>query len=284
MTHPPINLHSGAAGTGKNMIRNTIYPLLTGFFTVAFKGDLKFPKVENIPSFIFLIMTPSGEPLLVDTGFDIDHIPAPDSWGRREPHQEIPALLRKLGLAPSDIKKVVQTHLHWDHAGGLKYFPHAEIYIQSAEFQGLFHLMKYEETSFCPDHWFHLRENFRLVDGDIELMPGIDLIRTGGHTSGHQALRVECGDKTAILLGDSPFTYEWLWTLVPESYWDIYKSRVGRKFFWTGELLPEIEKWYKDADKIKGEDHKNYTVNDIKGMGDIHIFSHDPSLTGVTSI
>ncbi len=266
------------------MTKNIIHPLLTGFFTVSFKGNLKFPKVENIPSFIFLIVTPSGEPVLVDTGFATDHIPAPDSWGRREPEQEIPSLLKKFGLEPSDIKRVVQTHLHWDHAAGLKYFPHADIYIQASEFEGLFHLLKYEETSFCPDHWFQLRDRFILVDGDLEILPGITLLRTGGHTSGHQALKVECGDKTAILLGDSPFTYEWLWTLVPEDLWELYRTGTGKKFFWADELLPVIEKWFKAADIIKGTDHEDYTVDDIKRMGEIHIFSHDPSLLKVKSI
>lgn len=263
---------------------NTIHPLLTGFFTVAFKGDLKFPKVENIPSFIFLIITPSGEPVLVDTGFSLNHIPGPHSCGRREPDQEIPALLQKFGLTPSDIKKVVQTHLHWDHAAGLKYFTNADIYIQASEIEGLFNLRKYEETSFCPDHWFSLRERFILIDGDYEIMPGITLIRTGGHTSGHQALKVECGDKTAILLGDSPFTYEWLWTLVPDSLWDLYRKGEGKNFFWQDELLPEIKKWYSESYIIRGKEHEDYTVEDIKRMGEIHIFSHDPSLLKITSI
>ncbi|HPJ33508.1 MAG TPA: N-acyl homoserine lactonase family protein [Spirochaetota bacterium] len=266
------------------MIKNIIYPLLTGFFTVAFKGDLKFPKVENIPSFIFLIMTPSGEPVLVDTGFALNHIPAPDSWGKREPHQEIPVLLEKHGVKTTDIKKVVQTHLHWDHAAGLKYFPHADIYIQAAEIEGLFSLVKYEESSFCPDHWFNLRDKFILIDGDYELMPGITLLRTGGHTSGHQALKVECGDKTAILLGDSPFSYEWLWTLVPESFWDVYRGGEGKKFFWQESLLHEIEKWFMAAKIIQGTKHNDYTVEDIKRMGDVHIFSHDPSLLKTESI
>jgi len=269
---------------GASIMNNTIYPLLTGFFTVAFKGDLKFPKVENIPSFIFLIITESGEPVLVDTGFDLNHIPAPDSCGKREPHQEIPALLEQFALTPYDIKKVVQTHLHWDHAAGLKYFPHADIYIQASEFEGLFHLMKYEETSFCPDHWFHLRDRFILVDGDMEIMPGITLIRTGGHTAGHQALKIQCRDKTVVLLGDSPFTYEWLWTLVPENLWEIYKTGRGKNFFWQEGMLPEIKSWYEKAEIIHGREHDDYSVEDIKRMGEIHIFSHDPSLLNIKSI
>ncbi len=262
------------------MTENIIKPVLTGYFTVAFKGDIKFPKVENIPSFVFVIETPSGEPILVDTGFDPDHIPAPDSWGKREGGMEIPELIKNCGFKHTDIKKVIQTHLHWDHAAGLKYFPHADIYIQSSEIEGLFNLLKYEETSFCPAHWFHLRDRFILVDGDIEIMPGIRLIRSGGHTSGHQAVMVECKDKSVILLGDSPFTYEWLWTLVPENYWEIYRKSCGPDFFWQDERLNEIREWYESAEIIKGVDHEDYSDTDLKAMADIAIFSHDPSLAG----
>lgn len=261
-------------------MKYTIHPLLTGYFTVAFKGDLKFPKVENIPSFIFLILGENGEPLLVDTGFDMNHIPAPDSWGKREPQQEIPELLKSMGLKTSDIKKIIQTHLHWDHAAGLKYFPEAQIFIQSREIEGLFSLRNYEETSFCPAHWFHLRDRFVLIDGDIEIIPGITLIRTGIHTAGHQGVRIESSDRTVLLAGDSPFTYEWLWTLVPDNYWDIYRQTADKSFFWQDELLPEIKAWFSGAKIMQGKHHDDYTFDDLKKTGYLTIFSHDPGLAG----
>jgi len=261
-------------------MRYRIYPLLTGHFTVAFNGigDIRFPRVKDIPSYIFLLVDENGETVVVDTGFDIDNVPAPDSHGDREPEQEIPFLLQQAGIDPLKVKKLIQTHLHWDHAAGIKYFPNAEIYLQSGEIEGLFNLRKYEETSFCPSHWIDRLDSFILLDGNSEILPGIEVIRTGGHTLGHQAIKVRGESQNILLLGDSPFTYEWLWTLVPDVYWKEYTSGKGKKFFWRDDLLPVIDKWYRKQKTVSSQSLKDYTTKELIGLGDLNIFSHDPEL------
>ncbi len=263
-----------------------VYPLLTGHFTVAFSGigNIKFPKVKDIPSYIFLLVDENGEAVVVDTGFDLNHIPAPDSYGSRDETQEIPYLIKQKGIDPSGIKKIIQTHLHWDHAAGIRHFPNAEIYLQSGEIEGLYHLRKYEETSFCPAHWIDRLDSFILLDGNCEILPGLEVIRTGRHTHGHQALKIQGENQSVILLGDSPFTYEWLWTLVPDVYWDEYASGKGKKYFWRDELLPVIDKWYSKRKASLPQNLKDYTAKDLNEMGDLKIFSHDPGLKGTDYI
>ena len=263
-------------------MKYTVQPLLTGFFTVAFNSDesTKFPKVNNIPSFIFLITSEEGEHIIVDTGFDLSHIPGPDSTGIKKPEHEIPEILKRLNIDPLSIKKLVQTHLHWDHAAGIKHFPNAEIFVQAAEFQGLFSLREFEETSFAPYHWLDSLGRFVLINGDSEIMPGLKLLQSGGHTKGHQGVRINGKDKTITLIGDSPFTYEWLWTLVPVSFWDKYRNTTGRKFFWQDELMPGLISWY-EKNKPAGDLVNTYrTVDELRGSGDMALFSHDPGLKG----
>lgn len=263
-------------------MKYTVQPLLTGFFTVAFKGDevMKFPKVNNIPSFIFLITSEDGEHIIVDTGFDPDHIPGPDSSGIKKPEHEIPAILSRLGIDPRSITKLIQTHLHWDHAAGIKHFPNAEIFVQAAEFNGLFSLREYEETSFAPYHWLDSLDRFILLNGDCEVMPGVKLLQSGGHTEGHQGVCVNGMEKSIVLIGDSPFTYEWLWTLVPASFWKKYRSETGRKFFWQEELSHRLRLWY-EKHKPAAELARTYrTVEQLRSSGDIALFSHDPGLNG----
>ncbi len=267
--------------TGRNM-KYTVQPLLTGTFTVSFKTDehIKFPKVNDIPSYIFLVTAESGEHIIVDTGFDLQHIPGNNSRGSKTPSQEIPELLMSRGVDPLKVTKLIQTHLHWDHAAGIKYFPNAEIFVQAAEISGLFSLVKYEETSFAPLHWLHALERFTLVNGDLEIMPGLKLLQTGGHTTGHQGVKLDGKNGTIVLIGDSPFTYEWLWTLVPESSWSMYRSGEGKNFFWQEQYLDIIKQWY--ARKMPAEQlHNLYrSVNDLRSMGDIVLFSHETSLNG----
>lgn len=261
-------------------MRYRVYPLLTGHFTVAFNAsdDLKFPKVNNIPSYIFLLVDEKGDAIVVDTGFDTDYVPAPDSFGERLPEQEIPFLIKQAGFDPLGIKKIIQTHLHWDHAAGIKHFPNAEIFIQSGEIRGLFNLREFEEISFCPVHWIDRLDSFILTDGDKEIIPGIEAIRAGSHTRGHQAVKIKGEKENILLLEDSPFSYEWLWTRIPAFYWNRYRSAAGKKFFWREELLPVIDKWYRKKIKEYPQNLTGYSMEDLQAMGDIKIFSHDPGL------
>lgn len=263
-------------------MRYRVFPLLTGHFTVAFngRGDLKFPRVKDIPSYIFLLIDENGEAVVVDTGFDLNHIPAPDSHGERDPEQEIPFLIKQAGIDPLKVKTLIQTHLHWDHAAGIKHFPNAEIYLQAGEIKGLFHLREYEETSFCPAHWIDRLDSFILIEGDYNILPGIDVIRTGGHTDGHQAVRINGERRSILLLGDSPFTYEWLWTLVPDVYWNEYRSGAGGKFFWKNDLLPEIDSWFRKQKVHSSGISRDYKMDELRSLGDLNIFSHDPGLKG----
>jgi glyoxylase-like metal-dependent hydrolase (beta-lactamase superfamily II) len=263
-------------------LKYTVRPLLTGFFTVAFKGDnlTRFPKVNDIPSFIFLITSEEGEHIIVDTGFDLSHIPGPDSSGIKLPQHEIPAILSRLGVDPAGIKKLIQTHLHWDHAAGIKHFPNAEIYVQAAEFNGLFSLREFEETSFAPYHWLDALDRFILLNGDSEILPGLKLLQSGGHTDGHQGVLVNGRDTSIVLIGDSPFTYEWLWTLVPVSFWETYRSATGRKFFWKDELSHRLRQWYEKNKPAAPLVRKYRDVNELRNCGVIALFSHDPGLNG----
>ncbi|MCL1865254.1 MAG: MBL fold metallo-hydrolase [Spirochaetes bacterium] len=256
-----------------------VHPIHIGNFTVAYHGDdVKFPKVVNIPSFIFLLFDENGEALLVDTGFDIDHIPAPDSYGERIDGLEISDLIKKFGVDPLKIKKIIQTHLHWDHTAGLKYFPNAEIYLQVGEIKGLLDLQEFEDVAFNTSNWLDRTDSFILIHGDHKILPGIEVIHTGIHTPGHQSVKVQGEDKTILLLGDAPFTYDWLWTMVPHKYWASYKNGDGKKFFWTEDILPVIEKWYNKNKNESQKPLKDYPAKELYKLADISIFSHDPKL------
>ena len=84
-------------------------------------GEVRFPVYS------ILIEHAEGR-FLIDTGYDYDHVMKvlPFEKPIQEKHQTIPGALALLGLEPKDIDVVVNSHFHFDHCGGNKYFPHAK--------------------------------------------------------------------------------------------------------------------------------------------------------------
>jgi glyoxylase-like metal-dependent hydrolase (beta-lactamase superfamily II) len=120
--------------------------------------------------------------------------------------------LKADGLGPEDFRYVVQSHLHADHAGGLRIFQSAgaEIIVQEAEYRHVESLR--EPQRFWVPADFDLLHEVKpptLVAGDEELMRGVRLIHLPGHSPGSMALLVEL-DHTGwvALTGDALYTHE----------------------------------------------------------------------------
>lgn len=129
----------------------------------------------------------------------------PDRWLR-------PSLLAG-GIDPATITDVVLSHLHFDHAGGLTYegdarlwptFPKARVHAQRAEFEDArrnFGVMKttYREENFRP---IDAADAWHLVEGEAEIVPGVQAMMTPGHTRGHHSIVVAGRDRTLVFGGD----------------------------------------------------------------------------------
>jgi N-acyl homoserine lactone hydrolase len=97
---------------------------------------------------------------------------------------------------------VINTHLHFDHCGQNAVFKHAPAYVQRAELSRA----QREETELYE--WFgFMNARFELLDGDAEVLPGLEVIATPGHTEGHQCVIVRGGgDGFDLLIGDAAYT------------------------------------------------------------------------------
>lgn len=122
--------------------------------------------------------------------------------------------LARLGLCREAISHVILTHGDFDHAGGITMlggsgglgltFPGAMHYIQRQEWEDVLTPNKRSASAYWPENFAGLiaGENLHLVDGEEEIIPGLRLALTGGHTQGHQAVWLESGGETALHLGD----------------------------------------------------------------------------------
>lgn len=122
--------------------------------------------------------------------------------------------IRAAGFTPDDIALVINTHLHFDHAGGntwraptgevLPTFPNARYVVQAGEFTYATHTNERTAASYFPPNWDAVmgRGRFDLIEGDREIVGGISVRRTPGHTPHHQSVILRSGGETACFLGD----------------------------------------------------------------------------------
>jgi glyoxylase-like metal-dependent hydrolase (beta-lactamase superfamily II) len=122
--------------------------------------------------------------------------------------------IRAAGFRPEDVTLVVNTHLHFDHAGGNTYhdaehrlhraFPNARHVVQQGELEWATHTNERTAASYFPPNWDPLvaAGKLELLEGDVTLLPGLSVFRTPGHTPHHQSVLLESGGETACFLGD----------------------------------------------------------------------------------
>lgn len=144
---------------------------------------------------VYVIET-ERERILVDAGID------PEAAGDAAAHYESEALgifelEQELGLAEQvdlgTITRVVMTHLHFDHAGGLAQLPDSvPVVVQRREWEGAHERESVRRNFYLPRDYGAVGERIELVDGDYDLLGdgSVRLLSTPGHTPGHQSVLV----------------------------------------------------------------------------------------------
>ncbi|HYL62734.1 MAG TPA: N-acyl homoserine lactonase family protein [Candidatus Methylomirabilis sp.] len=145
----------------------------------------------------YLIETHDGKHILIDSGLPSD-FPRPAGAPPSRENKSVLEHLEALRLRPPDISTVISTHFDVDHAGYHDSFPTAEFIVQREHY----HLARGGHARFAAarSHWDHPALRYRLVDGDTELLPGLTLLETNGHCSGHQSVLVDLPRTGAVLL------------------------------------------------------------------------------------
>jgi glyoxylase-like metal-dependent hydrolase (beta-lactamase superfamily II) len=118
--------------------------------------------------------------------------------------------LRTLGHGPEDVRWVINTHLHFDHAGGdtwrdpsgkvVPSFPRARYVVQRRELDFARHTNERTAASYLAHNFEGVP--FQLIDGETEILPGIRGIPTPGHVPHHQSILIESGGERACFLAD----------------------------------------------------------------------------------
>ena len=171
--------------------------------------------------------------------------------------------LKKLGLTKNDITDVILTHLHFDHAGGAAEFKNgswhpnfsnATYYLQRENLITAQNPNPRERASYLPEIYQPLvqQDKIKLLDGDMKLFPGIDLVVSYGHTKAQQLVRVS-DEKTTLLYGG-----------------DIFPMRAHLPLPWIAGY---------DLQPLVMLDEKKKWLSDMVSQQGIIFYEHDPEVT-----
>ena len=130
--------------------------------------------------------------------------------------ERIPTLrdsLKMQGLQPEDIHMVVNTHLHFDHAGGntvrengaiVPTFPRAKYFVQRGEYEDAARANERTRASYRRENFTPVAhvDQWEFMDRETELVTGVSVVVTEGHTRHHQSIKIESEGQIAFYLGD----------------------------------------------------------------------------------
>jgi glyoxylase-like metal-dependent hydrolase (beta-lactamase superfamily II) len=173
------------------------------------------PDARNrIPLGLRPLLVRGDRTLLIDAGIgDKMDAKSADIYDIDRSHNLMHSLAAA-GVAPGDIDIVLASHLHFDHAGGfttrdehgrvVPTFPQARYVVRTAEWDDAAHPHERNRASYIEENFKPLADFgvLDLVAGNESIMPGVRVVRTGGHTMHHQIIVIESGGETAIFAAD----------------------------------------------------------------------------------
>lgn len=172
------------------------------------EGAARDEKVRS-PVWSALVRTPEGN-ILFDTGLHPVHVERPEATFGPNPNMTIVmeaadavvSRLGALGVRPDDIAIVVNSHLHFDHAGNNGAFPKATFIVQGE------HLAFAKGKPNFPGVYWDIPElTYVPASGRSRVARGIEVVPTPGHAPGHQSLVVDLAETGRVVLtGDAAFT------------------------------------------------------------------------------
>ena len=211
-------------------------------------SNLIFPDDHAAPmplDYFVWVVRGEGRVIVLDTGFDAASAERRNRRWLRSPI----AALRGLGIEAADVKDVVLSHMHWDHAGHWAEFPKARFHLQDAEMayctgRCMCHAplrlpFDVEQVTTAVRHVFAERVKFH--DGVVEIAPGVTLHLVGGHSGGLQVMRVPTARGAVVLASDAAH------------FW--HNIRRRSPFVLLHNLEKMIEGWVMCEELADGPDH-----------------------------
>lgn len=204
-------------------------------------GTYEEPDATQQMDYYYWVIRQNGRVTLVDTGFE------PGCGERRGRTCLITPgeALARLAIDPDEVAQVIITHFHYDHIGNVKLFPNAELIVPAEEFAFYtspmarrLQIAEHVEASEV-DVIVDANEagRVRLVEGTVEISPGVSGDVVGGHAPGQMIVSIEVGDGNVVLTSDAVHLYE---ELGEDRPFGVFVDLPG--MYATFDLLKELER------------------------------------------
>ena len=153
----------------------------------------------KVPAVCYLVQTGDDSNILIDSGLPENFQPPPNTPGPQvELGSNVIEQLAQIGVQPADIDTLICTHYDLDHAGNHGAFPNAQLVAQRQHYEVA--RDGHQRFAATRSQWDQPASRYRLLDGDTELLPGLELVETSGHVPGHQSVLVRLSHTGSVLL------------------------------------------------------------------------------------
>lgn len=210
-----------------------------------------------------LLVRAGGKTILVETGTGEKFDPKREDIYAIDHSVTLLDSLHSHGITPEEVDVVVNTHLHFDHCGWntrwgkngqpVPTFPRARYYVQRGEFQHARRPSERDRASYLPENFEPVAasQQWVLLEGNAQIVPGVELIRVPGHTRDMQCVRLTAGGRTAFFFAD----------LVPTT------AHLPSPWIMGYDLYP-----------LTTLEQKNYWIPQAMREEWLCLFAHDPQL------
>jgi len=225
-----------------------------------------------------LLVQAHGKNIIIDTGYGDKLTEKQRANFHLETHNGgLIGGLAQLGLTPSDIDLVIDTHLHGDHSGGnttyaadgsvIAAFPNAEYVVQRREYEDASRPNERTRATYIAANFQPLVDSgqMRLLDGDTEFLPGVRVVVTPGHTPGHMAVTLESGGQHAAFVCDmasyavhferlgwmTAYDVEPLITLETKRRWQVWALETNALLIFPHDPLRPMGRLVEDGGKLR---------------------------------
>jgi len=195
-----------------------------------------------------LLVRANGKTILVETGNGTKWDAKLRNIYRFPDNDPLMESLAKVGVKPEEIDLVINTHLHFDHAGGNTWlvdgravpaFPNAKYIVQKAELEHAMRPTERDRASYYAHDFVPVTDagQWQFVEGDTEILPGISVVKIPGHNLNIQGVQIRGGGKKLMYVSDLLPTRHHLplpWIIA----YDLYPlTTLETKRKWIGEFV-----------------------------------------------